>query len=159
VTDRIVAAASTALGEPLTDPVDLGGGSRSTVLCCTRTDGRTVIVKAYAGDTFPAESTGLAFADRTLPGIRRAAAYWTVDISVALARRAADADRPMHSRRTSPGMRQLPRHRWADLVAELTPTGELPALAEAFGGLLAATEQWDAEPLPPYPAFAGSVLG
>ncbi|MGY0234432.1 hypothetical protein [Longispora urticae] len=64
--DTILAAASRALGRPLSDPVDLGGGSRSTVLRCRTPDGATVVVKAY-GDTphaiggFTAEATGLAF--------------------------------------------------------------------------------------------------
>jgi hypothetical protein len=80
--DDIVAAASAAIGEPLTDPVDLGGSSRTTVVRCTRAGG-TVIVKAYAGsrsvantsslvktrDGFTAESTGLAFAHAALPGL------------------------------------------------------------------------------------------
>lgn len=94
-----------------------------------------------------------------LPGVRRAAAYWTVHMAAALAPRAADADGPMHSRRTSPTIRQLLRYRWSELVAELAPTGELPAVTEAFRGLLAATADWDVEPLPLYPAFGGSALG
>ncbi|MEV6520695.1 hypothetical protein AB0M43_01975 [Longispora sp. NPDC051575] len=64
--DTILAAASRALGHPLSDPVDLGGGSRSTVVRCRTPNGATVVVKAY-GDTahsiggFTAEASALAF--------------------------------------------------------------------------------------------------
>lgn len=347
--DRIVAAASAALGERLTDPVDLGGASRSTVLRCRRASGDTVIVKAYKAETtdgFAAESAGLAFADRRLPGIgprplavdetvplvvmtdlgswpsladtllhgeadaahdallawalayariavasigaeadfghrskpwpsqaaalhaalaafgvpapaglaadlaeverpggyevfspgdicpdnnlftadgmrvldfegagyhsvfldaaytrmpfascwcvfelpqdvrteissayrgeivrgypaladdgiwlaglRRAMARWTIHITTTVAPRVIEADRPTHRVwRPVPSRRQLLRFRWAALVDELAPTGELPALTEAFLGLLAVTEDWRVEPLPPYPPFAG----
>lgn len=65
---EIVAAASAALGRPLTDPVELaGGGDWSVVLRCTDPAGGTVIVKTYpptaAGtSSFAAEAAGLELA-------------------------------------------------------------------------------------------------
>jgi len=47
VTDHIVAAAPAALGDLLSDPVDLGGNDRSIVLRCRSAMRGTVIVKAY----------------------------------------------------------------------------------------------------------------
>lgn len=44
--DEIVAAAAALIDAPLTNPVDLGGTARTTVLRCTTPDG-SVIVKAY----------------------------------------------------------------------------------------------------------------
>jgi hypothetical protein len=62
----LVEAASAALGIPLTDPVDLGGSRRSTVLRCRSGTGETVVVKGYADEhslrAFTAEAAGLAFA-------------------------------------------------------------------------------------------------
>ena len=52
------------LGTELTDPVDLGGSQRSTVLRVRRADGGTVILKAHAEWIgYAAESGGLAFSD------------------------------------------------------------------------------------------------
>jgi hypothetical protein len=88
------------------------------------------------------------------PMVRRAVAVWTVDITVALAARAAGADRLMHSRvRPVPSMRQLLRHRWEQVAEELESAAELPALAVVFRGLLATTERWQVTALPRYPAF------
>jgi hypothetical protein len=53
----------------------------------------------------------------------------------------------------SPGTRQLIRHRWRVLAAELERGAELPALAELTSSLLAASERWQAPDLPLYPAF------
>lgn len=66
ITDPVVAAASAAFGSPLTDPVDLGGGSATTVLRCRTADDGTVVVKSYQDDPegrscFAAEAAGLAF--------------------------------------------------------------------------------------------------
>lgn len=61
--DRILAAASTALGEGLERPVDLGGSTRSQVLRCTTASGGTVVVKAYPDTSgFAAEAAGLPIA-------------------------------------------------------------------------------------------------
>jgi len=63
-TAEILAAASAALGTELTDPVDLGGSSRSTVLRVRTAGGGTVIVKAHkerAGHA--AEAGGLRLTD------------------------------------------------------------------------------------------------
>ncbi|HEY3870674.1 MAG TPA: hypothetical protein VGM10_20095 [Actinocrinis sp.] len=63
----ILDAASTALGQSLSEPVDLGGSSRSTVVRARAGDGASVIVKAYKkrGDaqvSIGQEAAGLAFA-------------------------------------------------------------------------------------------------
>jgi hypothetical protein len=63
--------AAAVLGAPLTDPVDLGGSSRSTVLRCRLAAGagagRTVVVKQFhgGGDGFVRELAGLQLLDRT----------------------------------------------------------------------------------------------
>lgn len=50
--ESILRAAARALGGDLSDPVDLGGSTRSTVLRCATADGGSVVVKAYtAGPT------------------------------------------------------------------------------------------------------------
>lgn len=63
--DQILRAASALLGRQLTDPVDLGGSSRSSVLRCRTAAGGTVIVKAFTDAAesrraFTAEAAGLA---------------------------------------------------------------------------------------------------
>ncbi|MBL0888544.1 hypothetical protein [Myceligenerans indicum] len=62
-----VRLAGTALGRPLTDPVDLGGSRRSTVLRCRTEDGGTVVVKHFhaPGSQFTRESAGLTLLERT----------------------------------------------------------------------------------------------
>ena len=59
----LLAAASAAAGTTLTEPVDLGGGARTTVLRCRTTAGTTVVVKAQHDHSpyFAAEAAGLAF--------------------------------------------------------------------------------------------------
>jgi hypothetical protein len=64
--DRVVREAAAVLGEPLCDPIDLGGSERSAVLRCALPDGGTVVVKAYpqtaAGRLgWAAEAAGLEF--------------------------------------------------------------------------------------------------
>jgi hypothetical protein len=67
MSDQVVRAAAAVLGEPLGNPVDLGGSDRSAVVRCARLDGGgSVVVKAYpqtaAGRRgFAAEAAGLAF--------------------------------------------------------------------------------------------------
>ncbi|GAB2728258.1 hypothetical protein [Kitasatospora kifunensis] len=63
--DQILHAASALLGRQLTDPVDLGGSPRSSVLRCRTAEGGTVIVKAFTAEAesrraFTAEAAGLA---------------------------------------------------------------------------------------------------
>jgi hypothetical protein len=87
------------------------------------------------------------------PGMRLAVAAWTLSSTWWLLRRALAADVPMNPAAASPHTRQLMRYRWQALAAELAPTGELPAVAELMGSLLAATADWHAEELPLYPAF------
>ncbi|HWC81828.1 MAG TPA: hypothetical protein VG756_17910 [Pseudonocardiaceae bacterium] len=87
-------------------------------------------------------------------GVLRAAAAWTLDITVHLTGRVLTEDRPMHSRRRpTPSARQLLRHRWRTLHAELTTADRLPALAELTDRLLTATHHWPVGQLPGYPAF------
>lgn len=63
VTD-ILAAASAVLGTELSDPVDLGGSHRSTVLRVRRATGDTVILKAHnERATYAAEAGGLRLTD------------------------------------------------------------------------------------------------
>ncbi len=64
----IIASAAELLGEPLTDPVDLGGSDRSIVLRARTSDGGAIVLKKYADNdqaraVFTAESAGLAFTD------------------------------------------------------------------------------------------------
>ncbi|WP_225828074.1 hypothetical protein [Streptomyces naphthomycinicus] len=63
--DLILRAAGRLLGTELSDPVDLGGSRRSSVLRCRTTTGGTVIVKAYAAGPealrcFSAEAAALS---------------------------------------------------------------------------------------------------
>jgi hypothetical protein len=64
--DDLLAIASAALGDTLTESVDLGGSDRSTVLRCHRSAGGTVVLKSYpptadGADSLTAEAAGLAF--------------------------------------------------------------------------------------------------
>ncbi|OIJ68227.1 hypothetical protein [Streptomyces mangrovisoli] len=63
--DSITRAAGDLLGVELSDPVDLGGSRRSTVVRCRTADGGSVIVKAFTGApdslrAFTAEAAGLS---------------------------------------------------------------------------------------------------
>jgi aminoglycoside/choline kinase family phosphotransferase len=60
----VLDTAGALLGTTLSDPVDLGGGARCTVLRCRAGDGNTVVVKAFADRPdalacFTAEAAGL----------------------------------------------------------------------------------------------------
>lgn len=61
----LLATASAAAGTTLTEPVDLGGSDRTTVLRCRTPDATTVVVKAHHGRSpyFAAEAAGLTFTD------------------------------------------------------------------------------------------------
>ncbi|MFE2410139.1 hypothetical protein ACFXDE_17560 [Kitasatospora sp. NPDC059408] len=84
-------------------------------------------------------------------GMQQAIAAWTVYTTVWLVPRTAE-NKPLHSRRPSPTARQVLRHRW-EMASGLT---DFPALAETAGLLLRKIAgEWDDEPLPGYPAFAG----
>ena len=66
-TASIVAAAAGLVGRGLSEPADLGGSTRSTVLRARTADGGSVVIKRYAdpegaGAAFVAEASGLAFA-------------------------------------------------------------------------------------------------
>jgi hypothetical protein len=89
------------------------------------------------------------------PGLLRALAAWTLDITVELTTTALIEDRPVNTRHHPvPTLRQLLRYRWERLSREAAqePDG-LPALAALARKLLAATTNWNVEPLPGYPAF------
>ncbi|MER7769551.1 hypothetical protein [Kitasatospora sp. NPDC096140] len=63
--NEITRAAERLLATRLSDPVDLGGSTRTTVLRCRTAEGRSVVVKAYTGGRdalrgFTAEAAGLA---------------------------------------------------------------------------------------------------
>ncbi|MET8383755.1 hypothetical protein ABZV14_12225 [Streptosporangium canum] len=63
--EAILRAASKVLGVELSDPADLGGSLRSTVLRCRTAEGGSVIVKAYGAEPealrgFTAEAAGLS---------------------------------------------------------------------------------------------------
>jgi hypothetical protein len=88
------------------------------------------------------------------PGVRRATAAWTIDMTALLLPSAVAADRPCHpTRRPVCTWRQVLRYRWQHLYGQLSYARELPALAMAMRGLLAATGAWEVDPLPVYPAW------
>lgn len=62
---EILRTASALLNRQLSDPVDLGGSPRSTVLRCRTDEGGSVVVKAFTDEaearrSFTAEAAGLA---------------------------------------------------------------------------------------------------
>jgi hypothetical protein len=86
-------------------------------------------------------------------GVRLAVAAWTLSATSWLLRRSLRGNVPMHPDRPAPRTRTLMRFRWQSLAAELEQTGELPATAALMRRLLTATDGWQAEDLPIYPAF------
>ncbi|MFC8720678.1 hypothetical protein [Kitasatospora sp. NPDC057198] len=63
-TKQVLVSAARLLGTDLSEPVDLGGSRRTSVLRCRTGDGRSVVVKAYTGGpdalrAFTAEAAGL----------------------------------------------------------------------------------------------------
>jgi hypothetical protein len=102
------------------------------------------------GQIFP----DLASDERWQAGVRRAMAAWNLHAMTYLLDRSMAADKSMiDDGRTAPTARQLLHYRWRQLVAELEPADELPALCALARGLLAATEYWQVPELPLYPAF------
>ena len=97
---------------------------------------------------------GLADDGTWRTGQAHGVAAWTMMSMWWLLGRALGGDAPVDER-PSPGFRQLMRHRWRVLAAELAATRQLPALAELVASLLAATEYWQAPELPLYPALRG----
>ncbi|WP_219471152.1 phosphotransferase [Nonomuraea rhizosphaerae] len=111
-------------------------------------------------------------------GVRHAVATWTMFMTAMVLPRARAEDRPMHRTRPSvPTWRQILRHRWRYLLAELdggeSPVlgggelpvlgggelpvlggGELPVLGGVVRELLRETAGWDVAELPGYPAFS-----
>jgi hypothetical protein len=88
------------------------------------------------------------------PGVRAAAAAWTLHAMTYLLDRSLIADAAMiDDGRAAPTARQLLRYRWQRLRAEPGLAAELPAMAELMNGLLAVTEHWGVAELPVYPAF------
>ena len=86
-------------------------------------------------------------------GVRGAMAAWTMSSLGWLLSQALAGDAPIDGDRASPGARQLLRHRWQVLAAELTAAGERPAITKLLTGLLAATQAWQAPELGPYRAL------
>lgn len=106
---------------------------------------RTEVVRAYP-----------ALADDTVwwPGVRRAVAAWTINLTTLLLPGIAGADRPAHAdRRPVATWRQILRYRWRFLADLLAAADELPAVAAAMRSLLAATGGWGVGPLPFYPPW------
>ncbi|MBS2552195.1 hypothetical protein KGQ19_35595 [Catenulispora sp. NL8] len=90
------------------------------------------------------------------PGVRRGSVAFVVMMSVWQVPVVQEADRPMNrTRMPESSMRQVLRYRWEATAASLERARELPAVASAFRGLLAATEDWRTGDLAKYPAFSG----
>jgi Ser/Thr protein kinase RdoA (MazF antagonist) len=87
-------------------------------------------------------------------GVRLAMAAWTLNSLGSLLTSALAGNEPLTSDGPSPGWRQLLRHRWRVLAAELAVTGELPAVLALVRDLLAATAHWQAPELGLYPALS-----
>jgi len=86
-------------------------------------------------------------------GVRCAVAAWSMSSMYWLLGRALTHDEPLEQDHDSPSARQVMRHRWQVLAAELEGGGVLPALAELARSMLSATERWQVPELPFYPAF------
>jgi hypothetical protein len=86
-------------------------------------------------------------------GVRQAMAAWTLNSLSSLLAGALAGDAPLTGERPAPGWRQLLRHRWRTLAAELAVAGELPAVLALTRDLLAATRHWQAPELGAYPAL------
>lgn len=87
-------------------------------------------------------------------GMRLAMTAWTLHATTHLLDSSIIADGSMHSRESrAPMARQLLRYRWLSLLAELEPSGDLPAISALMRQLLTSTESWQAAELPYYPAF------
>jgi hypothetical protein len=86
-------------------------------------------------------------------GVRHAVAAWTMSSMWWLLDRSLAGNEPMDPDQASPRTRQLMRHRWRVLAGELDSSGDLPALAALMRSALSATDHWQAEDLPLYPAL------
>jgi hypothetical protein len=86
-------------------------------------------------------------------GMRRAVAAWSLNSMWWLLGQALAGDEPLDEHRTSPGARQLMRHRLRVLAGQLAGSADFPALASLAGSLLAATASWRVPGLPGYPAL------
>jgi hypothetical protein len=95
----------------------------------------------------------LADDDVWMAGLRYAVTAWSLSSFGWLLHRAMEGDDPLEPGRVSPTARQLMRHRWRVLLAELEAGDDLPALTLLTRSLLTATEVWQAAELPLYPAF------
>jgi len=87
-------------------------------------------------------------------GVRRAVAAWSLNSMWWLLGRALIADDSLEPDAVAaPRTRQLMRHRWRVLAAELDAGKEFPAIRAMAHALLAATADWHADELPVYPAL------
>lgn len=90
------------------------------------------------------------------PGVRLASVAYVITMADFTVPMVQEEDRPMHrTRMPDSSMRQVLRYRWEVTAVSLERAGELPAMAAALRGLLAATEDWQTGDLPRYPAFSG----
>ena len=145
--EDILAAAATVLGHALSDPRDLGGSTRSTVLRARTPDGGSVVVKAFA-DTpearraFVSEASGLRLTDlgpRLLavdPG-RRLVVMTDLGLAPNLADRLLGWD---------PAAAADALAQWATAYGRLAATtagrqAELAALRAEYGGTGAVSEE------------------
>jgi hypothetical protein len=96
---------------------------------------------------------GLASDEIWRAGMRCAVAAWSLNSMWWLLGEALAGDEPLDQHRTSPGARQLMRHRLRVLAGELAASAEFPVLASLAGALLAATASWRVPGLPGYPAL------
>ncbi|HEU5421861.1 MAG TPA: hypothetical protein VFV41_29560 [Streptosporangiaceae bacterium] len=90
-------------------------------------------------------------------GVRLAMAAWTLSSLGSLLAGALAGDAPLTAGRPAPGWRQLLRHRWRTVAAELAVSGELPAVLALTRELLAATRHWQAPRLGSYPALPAGL--
>jgi hypothetical protein len=115
-------------------------------------------LSAAAESAYRQQVTGLwpELADDAIwqPGVRRAVAAWTLSSMWWLLGRTLEGDSSMNpDAPQAPHTRQLMRHRWTVLAAELEAAGEYPALAGLARSRLSATGSWNAAELPLYPAL------
>ncbi|GIG70714.1 phosphotransferase [Phytomonospora endophytica] len=164
--DGVLATAGAILGTELSDPVDLGGSSRSTVLRVTRADGGTAIVKnqrdrdVEAMSRFAAEAAGLVFAERG-PELLGADPDTAVLVMSDLGDWPSLADVLLGE---DPNAATETLLAWARTYAGIardsqTRSGELTALLARYGGTLPNWNDspWMDERLPRFPALLATV--
>ena len=127
-----MAAASAAAGTTLTEPVDLGGSARTTVLRCRTTDGTTVVVKAQH--------------DHSPYFVARLILTGDLGAAPSLADTLLGSHRKRRRPRGGPSSK-----RFAD-----PPPSDSPKPWRHWASHRPTTRRWHVDPLPPYPAFTPS---